>query len=110
MAVTLLAVIVALAIGHLAPALAARMRQFGWFRSWLQWLYGQFPEHGFWRGPYGIALALAVPLLPLALLQIGASRALWGLPGLLFGDGRGGSTGGGGQGENQGGRIHGQQR
>ena len=85
MAVTLLAVIVALAIGHLAPALAARLRQFGWFRSWLQWLYGQFPEHGFWRGPYGIALALAVPLLLLGLLQLGLRHSLWGLPGLVLG-------------------------
>ena len=60
MAVTLLAVIVALAIGHLAPAIAAGLRQFSWFRSWLQWLNAQFPEGSFWRGPYGIALALVV--------------------------------------------------
>ena len=85
MAATLLAVIAALAIGHLAPAFAAGLRRFDWFRAWLRWLDAQFPADGVWRGPYGIALALVVPLLPLALLQIGAMRALWGLPGLLLG-------------------------
>jgi len=85
MAATLLAVIAALAIGHLAPAFAAGLRRFDWFRAWLRWLDAQFPADGVWRGPYGIALALVVPLLPLALLQIGATRALWGLPGLLLG-------------------------
>lgn len=85
MAATLLAVVAALVIGHLAPALAAGLRQFGWFRSGLQWLNAQFPEHSFWRGPYGIALALVVPLLLLGLLQLGLRHSLWGLPGLLLG-------------------------
>ena len=41
----------------------------GWFGGWLRWLNAQFPEGSFWRGTYGIALALlrAGPLL-LALL------------------------------------------
>lgn len=85
MAATLLAVVAALVIGHLAPALAAGLRQFGWFRSGLQWLNAQFPEHSAWRGPYGIALALVVPLLLLGLLQLGLRHSLWGLPGLLLG-------------------------
>ena len=84
MAVTLLAVIVALAIGHLAPAIAAGLRQFSWFRSWLQWLNAQFPEGSFWRGPYGIALALVVPLLVAGLLQVALDQSLWGFVGLLF--------------------------
>lgn len=85
MAATLLAVVVALALGHLAPAFAAGLRRFGWYRSWLQWLNAQFPAHSFWRGPYGIALALAVPLLPMGMLQFGLRHPLWGLPGLLLG-------------------------
>lgn len=85
MAATLLAVVAALAIGHLAPALADGLRQFGWFRTWLQWLNAQFPGHGVWRGPYGIALALVVPLLLLGLLQLGLRHSLWGLPGLVLG-------------------------
>ena len=33
MSATLLAVIIALAIGHLAPGIANGLRQFGWYRS-----------------------------------------------------------------------------
>ena len=84
MAATLLAVIVALAIGHLAPAVAASLRQFGWFRGWLQWLNMQFPEGSFWRGRGGIALALVVPLLVVGLLQLALAQPLWGFVGLLF--------------------------
>ena len=58
MSATLLAVIIALAIGHLAPGIANGLRQFGWYRSWLQWLNAQFPEDSVWRGSWGIALAL----------------------------------------------------
>ncbi len=84
MAATLLAVVVALALGHLAPPLASRLRRFGWFRGWLQWLGAQFPEGSFWRGRYGIALALLPPLLVTGLLQRALDDPLWGLPGLLF--------------------------
>ena len=84
MAAILLAVIVALAIGHLAPAAAGGLRQFGWYRGWLQWLNAQFPEGSFWRGRFGIALALAVPLLAVGLLQLALDQPLWGLVGLLF--------------------------
>ena len=84
MAATLLAVVVALALGHLAPPLASRLRRFGWFRGWLQWLGSQFPEGSFWRGRYGIALALLPPLLVTGLLQRALDDPLWGLPGLLF--------------------------
>ncbi|MFT4178331.1 MAG: cobalamin biosynthesis protein [Thermomonas sp.] len=84
MAATLLAVIVALAIGHLGPGLAAGLRQYGWFRNWLQWLNAQFPEGSFWRGRYGIALAFAVPLLVTGLLQVALDKPLWGFVGLLF--------------------------
>ena len=76
--------IVALAIGHLAPAVAASLRQFGWFRGWLQWLNMQFPEGSFWRGRGGIALALVVPLLVVGLLQLALAQPLWGFVGLLF--------------------------
>ena len=68
MAATLLAVIVALAIGHLAPDIAAGLRRYDWFAGWLRWLNAQFPEGSFWRGRYGIALALVLPLLVVGLL------------------------------------------
>ena len=84
MSATLLAVIIALAIGHLAPGIANGLRQFGWYRSWLQWLNAQFPEDSFWRGRWGIALALVVPLLVAGLLQVALDQPLWGFVGLLF--------------------------
>jgi len=84
MSATLLAVIIALAIGHLAPGIANGLRQFGWFRSWLQWLNAQFPEGSLWRSPWGIALALLVPLVLAGLLQVALDQPLWGFVGLLF--------------------------
>ena len=84
MAATLLAVIVALAIGHLAPDIASGLRQYGWYASWLRWLNAQFPEGSFWRGAYGIALALVVPLLVVGLFQLALDQSLWGFVGLLF--------------------------
>ena len=84
MAATLIAVVVALAIGHLLPDMAAGIRQHGWYDNWLRWLNAQFPEGSFWRGRYGIALALAVPLMAVGLLQLALDRPLWGFVGLLF--------------------------
>ncbi|HWS76998.1 MAG TPA: cobalamin biosynthesis protein [Thermomonas sp.] len=84
MAATLLAVIVALAIGHLAPDIATGLRQHGWFGGWLRWLDAQFPEGSFWRGTWGIALALVLPLLVVGLFQLALEQPLWGFVGLLF--------------------------
>ena len=84
MAATLIAVIVALALGHLASDLAAGLRQFGWFGSWLRWLNAQFPEGSAWRSRYGIAIALVVPLLVVGLFQVALDQPLWGIAGLLF--------------------------
>lgn len=82
---TLLAVIVALALGHLAPQLASRLRRFGWFDRWMRWLEARAAEDGFWHGRFGIGIALLPPLLLVALLQIAAHATLYGLPSLLLG-------------------------
>lgn len=84
MAATLIAVIVALAIGHVAPDIAAGVRQHGWYDGWLRWLNAQFPEGSAWRGRFGIALALVVPLLVVGLFQLALDQPLWGFVGLLF--------------------------
>ena len=84
MAATLIAVILALALGHLASDLAAGLRQFGWFGSWLRWLSAQFPEGSAWRSRYGIAIALVLPLLVVGLFQVALDQPLWGFVGLLF--------------------------
>lgn len=85
MSITLVAVVVALVLGHMAPALATSTRQFHWYGRWLHWLSEHFPEGSVWRGRYGIAIALLPPLLLVALLQWALDEPVYGLIGLLFG-------------------------
>lgn len=85
MSVTLIAAVVALVLGHLAPSLAVSVRRYGWYRQWIGWLDGQFPEGSFWHGRWGIALALLPPLLAVGLLQLALEAQLLGLVELLFG-------------------------
>lgn len=85
MFVTLVAVIVALVLGHIAPSLAASVRHFNWYDTWLRWLDGRLAQNEFWRGRYGIAFGLVPPLLAVAMFQIALDAPLLGLVGLLFG-------------------------
>ncbi|MBB1086959.1 hypothetical protein H4F99_00490 [Lysobacter sp. SG-8] len=85
MSVTLIATVVALVLGHLAPSLANAVRSHGWFTDWLRWLDGRFDEGSFWRGPWGVLVALAPPLLLVAIFQAAVDGAMFGLAGLLFG-------------------------
>ena len=85
MSITLIAVVIALVLGHLAPALATSVRHYDWYGQWLRWLDSRFPQEGPWRGRYGIALALLPPLFAVALFQIALDAPLLGLGGLLFG-------------------------
>ena len=64
---TLIAVVLALVLGHVAPAWP-RLRRYGWFISWLQWLGrasrpdsapGRAASAGCWRWPAGAAGAAA---------------------------------------------------
>ncbi|HVR80502.1 MAG TPA: cobalamin biosynthesis protein [Luteimonas sp.] len=85
MSTTLIAVVVALVLGHLVPSLAASVRHYDWYGHWLRWLDSRFPQDGIWRGRYGIALALLPPLLAVGLFQLALDVPLLGLGGLLFG-------------------------
>ena len=85
MFVTLVAVIVALVLGHVAPSLAASVRHFDWYDTWLRWLDGRLAQNELWRGRYGIAFGLVPPLLAVALFQVALDAPLLGLVGLLFG-------------------------
>lgn len=85
MSTTLIAVVAALVLGHLAPSLAASLRHYDWYGRWLHWLDGRFPQDSIWRGRYGIALALLPPLLVVGLFQLALDVPLLGLGGLLFG-------------------------
>ena len=85
MFITLVAVIAALVLGHVAPALGASLRQFHWYSQWLEWLGAHSAEGAFWRGRYGIWLALLPPVLLVLLLQALLSGRLLGLVSLLYG-------------------------
>lgn len=85
MSVTLIAVIAALVLGHLAQSLAASVRHYGWYRDWLRWLDSRFPEGSVWRGPWGVAIALLPIGLLVTLFQVALHDALFGLTGLVFG-------------------------
>ena len=87
MFITLVAVIVALVLGHFAPALLASLRGHHWYLRWLTWWDAQLGESDFWRGRYGITVAVLPLMLLVALLQWSLSGHLFGLPSLLFGVG-----------------------
>ena len=84
MSVTLIAAVAALVLGHLAPSLAASVRQTGWYADWLRWLGTRFPDGSIWHGRWGIALALLPPVLAVGLFQAALDEPLFGLGGLLF--------------------------
>ncbi len=83
MSVTLIAVVIALVVGHTMPALAS-LRRYDWFVSWLDWLNTQAGDNTAWRSRWGLALALAVPLLLVLLLQLALRNDLFGLPAFVF--------------------------
>lgn len=84
MSATLIAVIAALVLGHLAQSLAASIRQYGWYRDWLRWLDTRFPEGSFWRGRGGLVIALAPIALLVSLFQIALHDTVFGLASLVF--------------------------
>ncbi len=85
MAVTLIAAVVALVLGHMAPSLAASVRQYGWYGDWLRSLDARFGDGTFWRGRWGIVLALMPAVLVVGLFQLALDGPLFGLGGLMFG-------------------------
>ena len=85
MSITLVAVVIALVLGHIAPALVTAARRYTWYGHWLQWLDAHAGDNGFWRGRYGVVLALLPPLVLVGLLQWWLHAPLFGLLGLLFG-------------------------
>lgn len=85
MSITLIAVVVALVLGHMAQSLAASVRHYGWYRDWVRWLDARFPEGSFWRGRWGLVIALVPPLLAVSLFQLALRDSLFGLTTLVFG-------------------------
>lgn len=84
---TLLAVVVALALGHLVHDGAGPRRGHAWFGRWLQWLHRRLGDSPLWRGTAGVAIALLPPLLVVGALQLLLGGHWLGLPALLLGIG-----------------------
>ncbi|WP_374012366.1 hypothetical protein [Pseudoxanthomonas koreensis] len=82
---TLVAVIAALVLGHIAPTLVVALRRFNWFRQCLLWLGRQDGQGGLWSGRHGLWLVLLPPVLLVLLVQLLLADLLLGLPALLFG-------------------------
>lgn len=84
MALALLAILIVLVLGSLAPELA-RLRDFLWLRAWLTALDERVGGHGLWPTELGLALVL-LPLLALvALVDWTLSGTLHGLLQFVFG-------------------------
>ena len=82
MSITLVAVVLALVLGHVAPTLVASFRQYAWYDAWRHWLGTSVGD--LWRKRYGVALALVPVLLVVALLQWLLDGPVYGLVGLVF--------------------------
>ncbi|WP_115571997.1 hypothetical protein [Xanthomonas campestris] len=82
---TLVAVIVALALGHVLPAQVVRLRRFDWFAQWLRRLDSYAAGRGAWQGRYGVLLALLPALAVVLLLQWLLDDVWHGFLALLFG-------------------------
>lgn len=82
---TLVAVIVALVLGHLAQVLMASLRSYHWYGEWVRWIDARSFTGGLWHGAYGAVLAIIPLVMVVALLQWGLRGWGFGLPALTFG-------------------------
>ena len=79
MSAILVAVVIALVLGHLAQPLVA-LRQFGWFDEWRQWLQAQAGAGEWWRGRWGGLLSAGIPAALVGLLAASLRDVGFGLP------------------------------
>lgn len=83
MSATLIAVVLALLLGHAVQPLTA-LRRYDWFAGWARWLDAQLGANAFWRGRWGLLLTLGIVLALVGLLQAGLYGRIYGLPGFVF--------------------------
>jgi AmpE protein len=84
MATLLLAVVIAVAVAHVAPDLG-RVRRFEWLTSWAAFAQRTFGAWAFWRSAGGVALVVGVPVAVLLLVQVLLDDAWFGLFELVLG-------------------------
>lgn len=85
MFITLVAVVVALVLGHVVPEPVVAMRRYHWYGHWLRMLDARFDEGSAWQGRFGILFAVIPPLLLVGLFQYLLHSHWLGLASLLFG-------------------------
>lgn len=83
MSVALIAVVLVLLAGHLAPALAG-MRHFNWLVAWRQYIVATGAPEGAMAGRFGLFLIAGLPVLLIGLLQLGLRNLWWGVPAFVL--------------------------
>jgi len=79
MALTLIAVVLALVLGHVAPGLVG-LRRYGWFIAWLHWLGRVFGGQSVWQGRFGLLIGVGVPVALVGVGQFFLDDQAYGLP------------------------------
>lgn len=83
MALTLIAVVLALVLGHVAPGLLA-LRRYGWFVAWLQFLGRSLGGQSVWSGRFGLLIGVGLPVLAVGAVQYVLDDHWFGLPLFVF--------------------------
>ncbi len=83
MDLALIAVVLALVLGHVAPGLGS-VRRYGWFIGWLHWLGRLFAGQTAWQGRFGLLLAVGLPVLVIGAVQWLLGDHFYGLPLFVF--------------------------
>jgi AmpE protein len=83
MSATLIAVALALLLGHLLPKLPA-VRSYDWFVAWLRWFTPHLADGSRWQARLGWAMAVGLPVIAVALVQWGLHDRWYHLPAFFF--------------------------
>ena len=83
MALTLIAVVLALVLGHVAPGLIG-LRRYDWFVIWLRWVGRVIGGPSAWQGRFGMLLASACRCRLVAAAQFLIGDHFYGLPLFAF--------------------------
>jgi AmpE protein len=83
MALTLIAVVIALVLGHIVPSIA-KLRRYGWFVSWLGVLNSILNGQSIWQGRLAALISVLIPTSVVAGIQYLLAGHMFGLPGFFF--------------------------